>query len=262
MSRRVETALVLREDAAGVARITLNRAEQFNALSLAMLDALESTLAEVADDAGVRVVVIAAHGRAFCPGHDLKEMAATRTPEFVGGLFERCCRLMLSLHELPQPVIARVQGIATAAGCQLVAACDLAVASSEARFATSGINFGLFCATPGVPVSRTLARKHALEMLFTGDFIDAQTALRWGLVNRVVPPAEIDSAVQALADTLISKSARVLAQGKRFFYRQIEMPLADAYREAAAVITAQMLGDDALEGVNAFIQKRKPQWPT
>jgi len=262
MVQLTDTALVLREDTAGVARITLNRPQQFNALSMAMLDALESVLAELALDRSVRVIVIAAAGRAFCPGHDLKEMLAQRTQEFIGGLFEKCCRVMLSLSELPQPVIARVHGIATAAGCQLVAACDLAIASDEARFATSGINFGLFCATPAVPVSRTLARKHALQMLLTGEFVDAQTALQWGLVNRVVPGAELDDAVRALADTLIAKPPVVLASGKRFFYRQIELPMAAAYRDAAAVITGHMLGDDALEGVSAFIDKRKPQWPS
>ena len=260
--QQTDAALVLREDTAGVARITLNRPQQFNALSMAMLDALESVLTELALDRSVRVVVIAAAGPAFCPGHDLKEMLAQRTQEFIGGLFEKCCRIMLSLAEMPQPVIARVHGIATAAGCQLVAACDLAVAADEARFATSGINFGLFCATPGVAVSRTLARKHALQMLLTGEFVDAQTALQWGLVNRVVPRAELDDAVRALADSLIAKPPGVLASGKRFFYRQIELPIAAAYQDAAAVITSHMLGDDALEGVSAFIDKRKPQWPT
>jgi enoyl-CoA hydratase/carnithine racemase len=260
MDQVTDGPLVMREDSAGVARVTLNRPEQFNALSMAMLDALEAVLGELAADRSVRVIVIAANGRAFCPGHDLKEMLAQRSEAFVHGLFEKCCRVMLALNDLPQPVIARVHGIATAAGCQLVAACDLAVAAEEARFATSGINFGLFCATPAVPVSRGLPRKHALEMLLTGDFIDAQTALRWGLVNRVVPGAELDQAVQALAATLLAKPPVVLATGKRFFYRQIEQPIAEAYRDAAAVITSHMLGDAALEGVSAFIDKRKPNY--
>jgi len=260
MNQIADAPLVLREDDAGVARITLNRPQQFNALSMAMLEAMAAVLQGVAADRTVRVVVLAANGRAFCPGHDLKEMLAERTEAFVGGLFERCCQVMLALNDLPQPVIARVHGIATAAGCQLVAACDLAVASEDARFATSGINYGLFCATPGVPVSRGLTRKHALEMLLTGEFIDAQTALRWGLVNRVVPAAELDAAVRAFSATLIAKPPDVLASGKRFFYRQIEKPLAEAYRDAAAVITSHMLGDAALEGVSAFVEKRKPRW--
>jgi enoyl-CoA hydratase/carnithine racemase len=251
---------VLREDRAGVARITLNRPAQFNALSMGMLDALESAFNDLAADASVRVIVIAANGKAFCPGHDLKEMLADRTASFVGALFDKCCRIMLSLTRLPQPVIARVHGIATAAGCQLVAACDLAVASSDARFATSGINFGLFCATPGVPLSRSVGRKQALEMLLTGDFIDADTALRWGLVNRVVPAGELDDAVNTLARTLLAKPQAVLASGKRFFYHQIELGMEEAYQDAAAVITSHMLADDALEGVSAFVAKRKPSW--
>ena len=260
MDRIADAPLVLREDDAGVARITLNRPQQFNALSHAMLEAMAAVLDAIGGDRSVRVVVIAANGRAFCPGHDLKEMLGNRTEAFVGGLFDKCCQVMAALHDLPQPIIARVHGIATAAGCQLVAACDLAVASEDARFATSGINYGLFCATPGVPVSRGLLRKHALEMLLTGEFIDAQTALRFGLVNRVVPAGALDAAVRAFCDTLIAKPPAVLASGKRFFYRQIDKPLAEAYRDAAAVITSHMLGDAALEGVTAFMEKRKPKW--
>ncbi len=246
--------------AEGIARVRLERPQQFNALSSAVLDALGETLDRLATDASVRVVVIGAAGKAFCPGHDLKEMAANRTPEFVGALFDRCCRIMLGLTRMPQPVIARVHGIATAAGCQLVAACDLAVAASDARFATSGINYGLFCATPGVPLSRAIGRKQALEMLLTGESIDAETALAWGLINRVAPPEELDAAVDALARCLLAKPPVALAQGKRFFYRQIEQGMEEAYREAAAVITGQMLADEALEGVNAFIAKRRPDW--
>lgn len=248
------------EVAEGIARVTLQRPAQFNALSASVLDALGETLDRLAADARVRVVVIAASGKAFCPGHDLKEMAANRTPGFVGELFARCCRVMLGLTRMPQPVIARVHGIATAAGCQLVAACDLAVAASDARFATSGINYGLFCATPGVPLSRAIGRKRALEMLLTGEFIDAETALAWGLINRVAPPDALDRVVDTLARTLLAKPPVALAQGKRFFYRQIEQGMEQAYEEAAALITSQMLGDEALEGVNAFIAKRKPDW--
>ena len=251
---------VLRSDAGGTATLRLNRPGQLNSLSMEMLDALQDALDAVADDPSVRVVVIAANGKAFCPGHDLKEMLANRNREFVGALFDKCCQVMMSMTRIPQPVIARVHGIATAAGCQLVAACDLAVASSDARFATSGINFGLFCATPGVAVSRNVARKRAMEMLLTGEFIDAATALEWGLVNRVVPPAQLDSAVHELAQMLLSKPAAVLAAGKRFFYRQLGMDLEPAYQLASQVITDNMLGDDALEGVGAFVEKRKPRW--
>jgi enoyl-CoA hydratase/carnithine racemase len=252
--------ILLRTDAGGVATLTLNRPKQFNALSMEMLDALQAALDDVAADPSIRVVVIAANGKAFCPGHDLKEMLANRTQEFVGGLFDKCCKVMMSITRLPQPVIARVHGIATAAGCQLVGACDLAVASTEARFATSGVNFGLFCATPGVAVSRNVTRKRALEMLMTGNFIDAATALDWGLINRVAPADQLDNAVRELADLLLSKPSAVLAAGKKFFYRQIEMDMEPAYKLASEVITNNMLGPDALEGVGAFVEKRKPRW--
>lgn len=205
-------------------------------------------------------MILEGAGRAFCPGHDLKEMLANNHREFIGDLFRRCCDVMLSLQRLPQPVIAKVHGIATAAGCQLVAACDLAVAAADARFATSGINFGLFCATPGVAVARNIGRKRAFEMLFTGEFIDAQTALSWGLVNRVVDAAVLDAATQALADEIIAKPAAVIATGKRFFYAQLEERIEDAYRIAAETITENMLGDDAREGVGAFVEKRPPRW--
>jgi enoyl-CoA hydratase/carnithine racemase len=254
------TATVTREDAGGIATVTLNRPAQFNAISGELLDALQAPLAAIATDPGVRVVVIAGAGRAFCAGHDLKEMLANRNEEFVGGLFRRCCDAMLSLTRLPQPVIARVHGIATAAGCQLVAACDLAVATSDSRFAASGINFGLFCATPLVPLARNVSRKRAFEMAFTGDFIDARTALDWGLINRVVDPADLDAEVGRLARTLMDKPADVVAAGKAFFYTQLEQALADAYRNGAAHITCNMLGDAAHEGVSAFIEKRTPSW--
>jgi len=253
-------APVLRSDADGVATLTLNRPRQFNAISLAMLEALQANLAALAGDDSVRVVVLTGAGSAFSGGHDLKEMMANRTEAFVGDLFARCSRVMLAIQALAQPVIARVHGIATAAGCQLVAACDLAVASSDARFATSGINFGLFCATPGVPVSRNLSRKRAFEMLFTGDFIDAPTALDWGLVNRVVPPGELDAEVARLAASIRAKPRAVVAAGKRVFYEQIEAPLVQAYATASKAITRNMLGEDAAEGVTAFIEKRPPRW--
>ena len=244
----------------GVATLTLNRPKKFNPISSAMLDALESAFDRAAADRDVRVVVLAASGPAFSAGHDLKEIMANRTPEFLGELFGHCSRVMLRIQSLPQPVIARVHGIATAAGCQLVAACDLAVASTAARFATSGINFGLFCATPGVPVSRNVSRKRAFEMLFTGEFVDAHTALAWGLVNRVVPEDRLDAEVGALAASIKGKPPAVCAAGKKLFYQQIESGLSNAYQIASVAITENMLGEDAGEGVGAFIAKRKPVW--
>ena len=253
-------ALVLRSDADGVATLTLNRPAQFNAISMAMLDTLAAMLKDLAADPAVRVVVMAGAGPNFCAGHDLKEMLGHPDEAFIGGLFRRCCDVMLGLARLPQPVIARVQGIATAAGCQLVAACDLAVATPDARFATSGINYGLFCATPAVPVSRNLPRKRAFEMLFTGEFIDAPTALSWGLINRIAQAPALDAEVLRLARSLMEKPADVVAAGKAFFYSQIEQSVADAYRIAAAHITQNMLGAAAQEGVAAFIGKRIPHW--
>jgi enoyl-CoA hydratase/carnithine racemase len=263
MNAPLETAvqpLVLREDAGGIRTLTLNRPAQFNAINGAMITELQAALDATATEPAVRVVVIAGAGRAFSPGHDLKEMLANCNETFVGDLFRRCCNAMLAIQRLPQPVIARVHGIATAAGCQIVAACDLAVAEEGARFATSGINFGLFCATPGVPVSRNVSRKRAFEMLMTGEFIDARTALAWGLVNRVVPLAELDAGVTALARTMMDKPPAVVAAGKRFFYQQLERRLEDAYDFAAGVITRNMLGPEAQEGVRAFVEKRKPRW--
>jgi len=252
--------LVTRSDADGIATLALNRPAQFNAINGAMLTALDAALAALADDASVRVVVIAGAGRVFCPGHDLKEMLANSTEEYLGDLFQRCNDVMKRIEGLPQPVIAQVHGIATAAGCELVAACDLAVAADDTRFATSGINFGLFCATPGVPVSRNVSRKRAFEMLLTGAFIDARTALEWGLVNRVVPSSELVAATVALARSMMDKPRAVVALGKRFFYAQLELPIARAYDQAATVITHNMLGAEAQEGVGAFVAKRKPRW--
>jgi len=257
---RADVAPLLRAVDRGVATLTFNRPRQFNAISVAMLDALQSELDGIGGDPAIRVVVIAGAGAAFSGGHDLKEMMANRTEPFIRDLFERCSRVMLTMQSLPQPVIARVHGIATAAGCQVVAACDLAVASTEARFATSGVNYGLFCATPGVPVSRNVSRKRAFEMLFTGEFIDAETARDWGLVNRVVPPAELDAELSRLIGEIVAKPRAVVAAGKALFYKQLEEPLARAYGSASKSITENMLGDDAAEGVDAFITKRKPRW--
>lgn len=252
--------LILRADAGGIATLTLNRPAQFNAINGAMLHEMQAALDAIADDPSVRVVVIAGAGRAFCPGHDLKEMLANSNEAFIGDLFRRCCNVMLTIQRLPQPVIAKIHGIATAAGCQIVAACDLAVAADDARFATSGVNFGLFCATPGVPVSRTISRKRAFEMLMTGEFIDAPTALDWGLINRVTSIEGLDAETIALAQAMMDKPGAVIAAGKKFFYQQLERTLEDAYVLASEVITRNMLGEDAQEGVGAFVEKRKPRW--
>ena len=263
MNAPLETAtqpLILREDAGGMATLTLNRPAQFNAINGAMLRAMQDALDAIATDGAVRIVVIAGAGRAFCPGHDLKEMLAHSDEAFIGDLFRRCCDVMLTIRRLPQPVIARVHGIATAAGCQIVAACDLAVAEDGARFATSGVNFGLFCATPAVPLSRNVAQKRAFEMLFTGEFIDAPTALAWGLLNRVVPAESLDTEVAALAGQMMDKSRAVIAAGKRFFYDQLERKIEDAYAVGSAEITRNMLGPGGQEGVGAFVAKRKPRW--
>lgn len=251
--------LVARRDD-GVVRLTLNRPSQFNALSEGMLAALEDALDRIAGDSGARVVVLAAAGKAFCAGHDLKEMKADPRLAYYQQLFERCSKLMLRIQSLPQPVIARVQGLATAAGCQLVAMCDLAVASADARFAVSGVNFGLFCATPSVALARNVGRKAAFEMLVTGEFIDAETARDRGLVNRVTEPDELDHAVEQLAGAIVAKPALAIGMGKQMFYRQQEMGIAAAYQLAGQVMACNMADDVAQEGVSAFIEKRKPSW--
>ncbi|WP_250527580.1 enoyl-CoA hydratase [Caballeronia sp. GAWG2-1] len=243
----------------GAVRLTLNRPEAFNALSEAMLDALERELQDIAQSQA-RVVVLGGAGRAFCAGHDLKEMRAAPSLDYYRALFERCSRMMLTIQQMPQPVIARVHGIATAAGCQLVAMCDLAVASSEARFAVSGVNLGLFCATPSVALSRNVSRKEAFEMLVTGDFIDAHTALERGLVNRVASPDALDEAVGALVKSIATKPRAAVAAGKRLFYRQIETGIEDAYALASETMACNMMDGDALEGTQAFIEKRPARW--
>jgi enoyl-CoA hydratase/carnithine racemase len=254
-------APLLRQDQGGVARLTLNRPAAFNSLSRELLELLERELEAIAVDASVRVVVIAGSGKAFCAGHDLKEIGADRREEPVRALFERCSRVMTRLTTLPQPVIARVHGIATAAGCQLVAACDLAVCSEDSRFATSGVKYGLFCSTPMVALSRNVPRKAAMEMLLTGDFVDAAEALRLGLVNRVVAAGELDAAVEALCARLLDKPAAVLALGKRAFYRQLELGLEEAYALTTAAIVENALGCHFEAGLKAFVEKRKPVWP-
>ena len=253
-------ALLLVDAANGVATVTLNRPGQFNALSGALIDDLQSALDRIAADPAVRVVVLAANGRGFCAGHDLKEIRAMGDVAEVESLFARCSRMMMTLTALPQPIIAKVHGLATAAGCQLVATCDLAVASTAATFATPGVNIGAFCATPSVALGRTVSRKHAMEMLVTGEPIGAERACDIGLVNRIVAPDALDAEVLALATLIASKSAAAIASGKRVFYRQLEMPLGDAYAVAGHAIACDFFTDDGNEGVDAFLGKRPPQW--
>jgi enoyl-CoA hydratase/carnithine racemase len=252
--------LVLRRDTDSVAWLTLNRPAARNALSLGLMEALVAELDATASDAAVKVVVIAGAGPAFCAGHDLRELRSQPRRPFYETTFQLCSRLMTSIVRHPRPVIARVHGVATAAGCQLVATCDLAVSSDTARFATPGVNIGLFCSTPMVALSRAVGRKAAMEMLLTGDLIGAARAHELGLVNRVVPEAELDSAVASLAAQIVAKSPLTLAIGKEAFYRQAEMGLDDAYAYASEVMTRNMLARDAAEGIDAFLGKREPQW--
>jgi len=256
----VEAPYVLREDRDGIATLTLNRGDRMNPLSTAMLSALQAELDRVADDRDTKVLVLAGAGKHFCAGHDLREMRSHPGKTWQKALFEQCGEAMLSLVRLPQPVIARVQGVAVAAGCQLVSMCDLAVASELAQFALPGIKSGIFCTTPGVGVARNLARKHALEMLFTGDPIDAKTALSWGLVNRVVPLSDLDAEVDKLARKILAHSGAVVGMGKKFFYEQVEKDLGGAYALASEGMACNMMLEDAAEGIDAFIAKRKPEW--
>ncbi|NVO14764.1 MAG: enoyl-CoA hydratase [Rhodoplanes sp.] len=258
-------AILRREDADGVALVVLDRPKARNALSDDMLGALAATFAAIAQDRSVRAVVLAAEGPVFCAGHDLKEMTGRRAdPDrgraYFADLLGRCAAVMQAIVALPQPVIAAVQGTATAAGCQLVATCDLAVAADDARFCTPGVNIGLFCSTPMVALSRNLARKHAMEMLLTGDLFGAEDALRFGLVNRLVDPGQERAVALALAKQIATTSATAIRFGKQAFYRQLELPLADAYHYAAAVMTENMLARDAEEGIGAFVEKRPPRW--
>jgi enoyl-CoA hydratase/carnithine racemase len=241
--------------------LTLNRPDRFNPLSLDMIGALETALGEIAADARVRAVVLAANGRGFCAGHDLKEMRSHVGDErWQRRLFDRCSSMMIALTELPQPVIARVQGIATAAGCQLVSTCDLAVAADTATFALPGVNIGVFCSTPAVGVARNIGRKRAMEMLLTGRPFDAQTALAWGLVNRVVPADELDTTIQTYTDLILARSPAAIRLGKAAFYAQIERPLAEAYDVASESMACNLMLDDAAEGMDAFLEKRQAVW--
>ena len=254
--------LLRHDDPRGVVTVTLNRPQAFNALSEAMLDALQAELDALAKDERVRVLVIAASGKAFCAGHDLREMRAAPSLAYYQQLFARCAKLMQSIQQLPVPVIARVQGVATAAGCQLVASCDLAVAVQSARFAVSGVNLGLFCSSPAVALSRNMGRKEAFEMLVTGEFVDAAEAQRRGLVNRVAEDLTgLDAAVEQLAASIVAKPRQAVSLGKQLFYRQLEAGMAAAYVDAGQTMACNMMDEAALEGVQAFLEKRPPAWP-
>ncbi len=245
----------------GVATLTLNRPQRFNPLSSQMIAAIQAELDAIASDSSARVVILAAEGKGFCAGHDLKEMRAhTEDKGWQQGLFDACSRMMIALTEIPQPVIARVQGIATAAGCQLVSMCDLAVAADTVTFAMPGVNIGVFCSTPAVGVVRNVGRKHAMEMLLTGEPIDAATAQSWGLVNRVVPSSRLDAEIRRFTDIILSRSSATIRFGKQAFYRQIDHPLAAAYDIASEVMACNLLLDDAAEGIDAFLQKRPANW--
>jgi enoyl-CoA hydratase/carnithine racemase len=254
--------MLLRQDTAGIATLTLNRPDARNALSMALMEALQAELDAIAADASVKVVVIRGAGPAFCAGHDLRELRVPHESGFIESVFRACARLMLSIVHLPQPVIAQVHGVATAAGCQLVATCDLAVCETGARFATPGVNIGLFCSTPMVALSRAVGRKAAMEMLLLGEMVGAEEACRLGLVNRVVPAADLDASVQAMAARIAGKSGRVVALGKEAFARQAEMGVEDAYAYAAQVMTRNMMLADAGEGIDAFLEKREAVWPS
>jgi enoyl-CoA hydratase/carnithine racemase len=253
-------AILLREDVNGITTLTLNRPQQYNALSSAMLAELQNALDDIRQDDRIRVVIIAANGKAFCAGHDLKEMRSSEDKTFHEELFKQCGKLMLTINQMPQPVIAQVNGIATAAGCQLVAACDLAIATEESRFAVSGINVGLFCSTPAVPLSRNLPRKQAMQMLVTGDFISAATAQQHGLINEFVQAEELQDATRSLAEKIVAKSPLAIKLGKEMYYKQLAMDLSEAYSYAGEKMACNMDSEDAREGIDAFIEKRKPEW--
>jgi enoyl-CoA hydratase/carnithine racemase len=255
---KTEQPVLVREDRDGVCTLTMNRPQQMNLLTGEMLSALQSAFDEISRSQEVRVVVLAGTGKGFCAGHDLKEIKALRELPKIEALFNQCSRMMQTIPALPQPVIAKVQGAAAAAGCQLVAQCDLAIAADVAKFVTSGVNWGFFCSTPGVAVGRNLSRKHAMEMLLTGEAIDANKALQWGLVNKVVTAADLDSEVQKLASLLAAKPPATVAAGKRAFYQQMDLGLAKAYELASGVIASSFAHEEGRAGMDAFIEKRPP----
>jgi enoyl-CoA hydratase/carnithine racemase len=256
-----DVLLLSERDARGVLRLTLNRPDAFNALSEGLLEALVTAFDAARADEGLRAIVLAGAGRAFCAGHDLKEMRADPSLAYYERLFDRCTAVMLAIQRVPVPVIARVHGVATAAGCQLVAMCDLAVAVDTARFAVSGVNLGLFCSTPSVALARNVPRKTAFEMLVTGDFIDAATARERGLVNRVVAADRLDAEIDAMLGSILGKPRVAVALGKALFYRQVEAGIAAAYADAGRTMACNMMEPDTLEGVQAFLEKRPPDWP-
>jgi len=260
MTTTEQSVLLSTTDARGVTTLTLNRPDAFNALSEELLVALQREFERIAADASVRVVILAAAGKAFCAGHDLKQMRSAPSLDYYQKLFGQCSDMMLAIQQLPVPVIARVQGMATAAGCQLVAMCDLAAASKDARFAVSGVNLGLFCSTPSVALSRNVGRKSAFEMLVTGDFISADAALARGLVNCVTEPDALDAALERWVHSILAKPRVAVALGKSLFYRQLEKGITSAYVDAAQTMACNMMDESALEGVQAFIEKRRPDW--
>lgn len=253
-------AILLRSDNDGVTTLTMNRPAQFNVLSEEMLGAMQRELDAIDQDPGVRVVVLAAAGKAFCAGHDLKQMRQSPDQGYYETLFSQCGHLMQTITRIPQPVIAQVNGMATAAGCQLVGTCDLAIAASHATFAVSGINVGLFCSTPAVALSRNVSRKRAFEMLVTGDFINTDKAIDWGLINAAVPADQLNTAVDALCQNIMKKSAVAVRTGKQMFYTQLEKGMEAAYQYAGEVMACNMMAEDTAEGIDAFIEKRKPNW--
>jgi enoyl-CoA hydratase/carnithine racemase len=256
----LEPIILRNQDVRGVVTLTLNRPQSFNALSEAMLAGLQREFETISGDDSVRVVVLAAEGKAFCAGHDLKEMQAKPSLDYYQHLFAQCSDMMLAIQRLPVPVISRVEGIATAAGCQLVAMCDLAVASSTAKFAVSGVNLGLFCSAPGVALSRNVLRKAAFEMLVTGEFISADEAKARGLINRVAEPDQLDAELEKLVTAILAKPRVAVAMGKELFYRQADLGIAAAYEAASQTMACNMMDEAALEGVRAFIEKRAPRW--
>ncbi len=260
MSDSGDAPLLLRDDAGACVTLTLNRPSQFNSLSEELLQALQTELDQITNDKSKTVVVITGNGKAFCAGHDLKQMRANPEKSYYQTLFTQCAAVMQTINSMPQIVIAKVQGIATAAGCQLVAQCDLAVSIDSARFAVSGINVGLFCSTPAVSLSRNISRKRAMEMLVTGDFIDAETALDYGLINQAVPAEDLDLAVSKLVEKICNKSSVAIFQGKQLFYKQLESNLEGAYGQSGEVMACNMMNQDAAEGIDAFMQKRTPEW--
>ena len=256
----VDEQVLLRDAGEGICTLTLNRPKKRNPLSTQMLSALQDAFDDINEDKSIKVIIIAANGPVFSAGHDLKEMRTNTNYDFIHELFLQCSQMMLSLTRLPQPVIAKVHGVATAAGCQLIASCDLVIASEDARFGTPGVTNGLFCSTPAVAVGRAVSNKHAMEMLLTGDLFNAEDAYRFGLINKIVPRDELDTVVMEYAKSIASRSSLTMSIGKIAFYRQLNMELEDAYNYASDVMARNMMEHDAQEGIDAFLQKRNPEW--